>query len=360
MKILLVSNLFPSESVPNGGVFVDRRIEEMGRMGASVEPWALGNSVSERWRSVGRLSTAEIGWNRLHPSHFGIARFARRVLRQMDAAPDIVVGHGGFLPPAAALSIHLARELGIPVVNHFHGSDVNLVARRRPRQFRKIVNGAGANVFVSSALRDLADAIGGSRTESLVIPNGVDSRVFFPRNEEPSLDVLFVGNLLPVKGADRLPEVFGRLASARPSTTFTIIGDGPLRDAIRRDLDEADVQARFLGAVDHATVAAQMRSHRVLVLPSRSEGWPCTILEAQCSGMTVVGTDVGGVAEAIGSTALVVDPGEGVEGRLVDALFDALDAHSASSEIVERAQGYAWGSIVAQELAVYSKAIARA
>jgi glycosyltransferase involved in cell wall biosynthesis len=113
-----------------------------------------------------------------------------------------------------------------------------------------------------------------------------------------------VGRLDPQKGFDVLLEALVAL----PGVRLVLVGEG-------RSRSDLQARARVLGVAGRVTFAGwseDVRSHLagfdVVVLPSRSEGFPLTIVEAMLAGLPVVATRVGSVAEAVrdGETGLLV------------------------------------------------------
>ena len=91
------------------------------------------------------------------------------------------------------------------------------------------------------------------------------------------------------------------LRATVPELQLRIAGYGPDEALVRAYAAElgllADGTVTFLGKLDHAAVAAEMRQAAAFVLFSNFENLPCVLIEAQASGLPVVATRVGGVAE---------------------------------------------------------------
>lgn len=113
--------------------------------------------------------------------------------------------------------------------------------------------------------------------------------------------VLFVGNLVPVKGPDIALEAFAAAVSglvepdylpahALQAMHLIVIGDGPMRRLLLKRANELGIAERvsFLGARPHEEVALWMNVADCLLMTSRSEGCPNVVLEALASGLPVV------------------------------------------------------------------------
>lgn len=179
----------------------------------------------------------------------------------------------------------------------------------------------------------------GIRAAWQVIPNGVDVATWRPASSEErgaarrSLRLsaadevaVCVGRLSPVKGQARLLDAWAAVVARVPDACLLLAGDGPDRPAL-----EARKVPRvvFLGHVkDLATLYA---AADVVVIPSESEGMSITMLEAMACGRTVVSTDVGGAAAALGADAGAVVP---LHDR--SALADAVAARLGNRDLAER------------------------
>lgn len=118
-----------------------------------------------------------------------------------------------------------------------------------------------------------------------------------PLREEPvrRLDRwLYVGNLVERKGVHRLLAAFAQEVASgdRPQARLTLVGDGPQREALRRQAEEAGVADRvdFAGQVEPEQVARYFVDHDVLVHLSDYETFGLTVVEAAATGLPVVVT----------------------------------------------------------------------
>jgi glycosyltransferase involved in cell wall biosynthesis len=117
------------------------------------------------------------------------------------------------------------------------------------------------------------------------------------------LELLFVGNLSPIKGLDRLLESVSRLPPAmwRLTVAGSLTADSKhvqrIRDLISRWGLEA--QVRLLGAVDGGELRAGYTAAHVFVMPFAHEGFGIAALEAMAFGLPVIGSVDGGVGEFV-------------------------------------------------------------
>lgn len=381
MRVLLVTNLFPTRGAPDSCSFITERLRAHAALGNQVRAVAVSpdfdsttrafrgaDRIAQLWpahpnyiRSGGRIAFPEL----LSLHHRGISRrvasrIAQSVVAQVSGSFDIVHAHGMYAFAAGSVARELSHILEVPFVVSLHGSDVNYRLRRTTaRHFRSTLNLSNAVLPVSSALEEALVSKGINRSLCQVLPNGVNLDVFRPRSELGTTShrrrVAYVGRLEPVKGADRLPAVFRAVASTVRDVAFDIVGTGSLLGALKTSLAWSNVT--FHGSLPHDEVAKVMAVSDVLVLPSRNEGWPTVILEAYASGTPVVGTDVGGVREAIANPLFVVPDGADVEQRLADRVIAALHRPPRRSDLVGRAKQFSWARVAEMETDVYRRVL---
>ena len=86
---------------------------------------------------------------------------------------------------------------------------------------------------------------------------------------------LFVGNLNPVNGLQVLLKAFCRVVEQVPRARLVLVGDGPLRSALKRQVRECNLEEKvtFAGRRPHDEIPLWINSSDVVVLPSLSEGF---------------------------------------------------------------------------------------
>ena len=290
---------------------------------------------------------------------------------------DAVVAHS-FCGGLFALMAH--EKFGIPYYVTWHGSDVHTHPWRVPvilEDTRAVMESARCNFFVSKALMTASDKIT-LKASKEVLYNGVseDFVKFSPADRAAARErygltpedkvVAFVGNLHAVKNVLSLPAIFAEVAKRYDaSLKFWIVGDGKLRTQLESACSESlvrhceerspsrhceersDVAIRFFGNQPSPAMPDIMNCIDVLVLPSLNEGLPLVCAEALSCGASVVGSDVGGVAEVIGKDN-VVPHGDSFVPGMADKIVSFLGAKSPSQTLPSE---ISWSLTAAQELA---------
>jgi sugar transferase (PEP-CTERM/EpsH1 system associated) len=250
---------------------------------------------------------------------------------------------------AALEAVVPAWAAGVPVRIHGeHGwnrSDPD--GRRRRYQYVRALYRpfVGRYVALSRHLGDYLERQVGVRSLRISqIYNGVDTERFRPEQvREPIAGCPFgqpedflagwVGRMDPVKDLPNLLQGFARASrSSRSRLRLVLVGDGPMRPAVERLVEQLGLRDRVWLAGERADVAEVMRGLDCFVLPSLGEGISNTILEAMASRLAVIATRVGGNPELIepGMTGLLVPPADS------DALADALVRYSTDRAMARR------------------------
>jgi glycosyltransferase involved in cell wall biosynthesis len=121
------------------------------------------------------------------------------------------------------------------------------------------------------------------RKSASLVPNGVDiSLIDSVAPAEFSVDVLFVGRLIPEKNVDLLIKAMPR------SQTLYIVGDGPEKAKLVQLAQELSTNVRFGSGLPYEDLIGVMKAANSLVLPSNREGFGIVALEALACGTPVI------------------------------------------------------------------------
>jgi len=249
------------------------------------------------------------------------ASFARSTFQFQEAVtdfqPDIIHVHyplSQCFPVVGASVLPHKWKLVVTI----HNSDIRVAPFEdpglkiwQPRLFRR----ADALTAVSQALLDeTAELYGDSVRNANVVHNGVGQE-WFELSLQPDINadyVLFVGRLHQVKGVDLLLNAWRAVTPRFPGTQLWIAGDGPERQNLESLASDQGISERvcFLGSKTLKELPILYRNARVVVLPSRREGLPISLLEAGACGAICIGTRTPGIPEIIdeGVTGYLIEP----------------------------------------------------
>lgn len=166
---------------------------------------------------------------------------------------------------------------------------------------------------------------------SVLVPNCYDETVFAPAAEPAAKDLIFVGRLVSDKGADLALEALARLHRDGQHRQLTIVGDGPEKEALTSRAAALGLgnHVIFRGPLRGEALAGELRNHRIQLVPSRwREPFGIVALEGAACGCHVIGSDQGGLPEAIGPCGDCFPNGDS------DALADKIAAVPPSPRTV--------------------------
>ena len=279
----------------------------------------------------------------------GVERYAREILRRLPGGPRVLQPVGSPAGRARGLRGHLWEQLVLPRLagDELIWSPANtgpLLASRQvvtlhdasavehPEWYRPafaawyrfllplLARRALKVLTVSQASRGrLVQVFHLDPSKVVVIPPGVDTVQFRPRSARvaaalrgryhlPEFYVLFVGTHSPRKNLPLLFQAWKAVAEKYPQTGLVVAGAGTGQYASGGNGARAAAGVHFLGYVPDAHLAALYSAAQALVMPSLDEGFGLPALEAMACGVPVIAAERGGLPEATGESALLIDP----------------------------------------------------
>ncbi len=368
LKVATFTTVFPNFSEPSLGTFVRTRIHHVAVL-ADVEvispiAWMTYSGFPRRMPKL-RTRAEEAAGNKVpvvHPRWFypPAGGALNALLLFLQALPGVLrlrrvfpfqVIDAHFAHPDGTAAALLALCLKLPFTVTLRGVEVE---HARPALRRAIMRWslrrAGRVICVSENLRGLAISLGVAPERAVVIPNGVNTDVFFPRDRQhcrskhslPSEArlVLSAGHLIELKGHHRIVRAVKSMIDSGMPVKLVIAGGAGRRGAYREELhrlvDELHVReaVTFAGEVTPDALAELMCAADVFCLASSREGWPNVVHEALSCGTPVVATKVGAVPELLTSDryGIIVRPNDAVdlEAGLKTALSHSWDRNAIS------------------------------
>lgn len=376
MRLLTYTNLYPSETLPRHGIFVEERLRHLvasGRVEAQVcalrprKAFSADISPVQETRhgvpvNYVTVPTLPLITNWIDPILW--ARSSQSLVAKLvgDANDDIILD-AHFLYPDAVAAVILGRRLGIPVVMSARGSDVNVKCENvvMRRWVCWAAKRCASVITVSRALAEKLASFGIAPERLHALPNGVDLEKFQPhadRSRRPSgadTVLLSAGHLLEAKGHHIVIEALAEL----PDASLLIVGAGAGERSLRDLAEKLGVSSRvqFLGHVAHEQMSEVYSAADFTVLASANEGMPNVMLESLACGTRVIATDVGGVAEVMTAPEAGVIMRSRCSKAVIEAVRTLQNVKHARRQTRKFAERFGWDDTVQRQLALYEQVI---
>ena len=274
--------------------------------------------------------------------------------------------HYHFLWSAGEL-VYLRKKLKLPAILSIRGSDMHEQAVNNPGLcsiYKSAIASADRIIYVSEALRNCAKSIGLDTDKDIVINNGYDPESFSLTYKNKDIPVFgFVGHLYHVKGVDKLPFIFKYIREQLPAAELLMVGGDSgkkklsLKKVVIETFEELGLKKyiKFAGEVLPYNMIEYYSKMDILFLPSRNEGFPNVVLEARACGVPVVGSNNGGIPEAIGSGGVIVPDGDDFERRFAAAAVKLYNNLPSRHVIHNEVAPLTWDNVILREISVYNK-----
>lgn len=281
MKVLVVSNMYPTKEKPYFGTFVKACVEGYSTQNVCVETSVIHGS--------GLLPYLK----------FYLVTFLKCVLNRYDFVHVHYVTHS--VPPVYFANIFRKQK----ILLNFHGSDAfpesyESPLRRRikswicDRALRKAVATIVPSLYFKNKM-ELAYSV----SKVIISPSGgVDKKMFKPAKKSGAT-VLFAGRMIQEKGPLIAAEAVKSSSSKIARAIF--IGDGPLLSEVKLILGSEGVSTEYYGMLPHDKLAALMGESDIFLFPSTREGESLglVLVESIFCGCIPLAIDNGAVSEII-------------------------------------------------------------
>jgi glycosyltransferase involved in cell wall biosynthesis len=286
--------------------------------------------------------------------------------------PDLV--HIATEGPLGWSALRTARELELAVTSDFRTNFQAYGAHYRLgwlhgailAYLRRFHNATGCTMVPTEALRAELQERGFERL--LVVARGVDTGLFDPARRSTRLRqqwgvaadervLLYVGRLAAEKNLELLLRAFDAMRAVAPRLRLVLVGDGPLRDALRQRCP----WAVFAGQRSGTDLAAHYASADLFLFPSLTETFGNVTPEAMASGLGVLAFDHAAAGQLIehGRSGWLAPYGDSAAFvRLAQALArDPQAARRAGQAARDRAMDLDWDGVVRQVETVFVTAL---
>ena len=323
-----------------------------------------------RSKSKGPKSQAGYGDNLIKAVDEYAVRCAEAVCRENASRNyELVHAHDWLTSRAGA---EAKKTLRLPLVQTFHSTEFDRTSW--PWEYilgieRSAAGNADILIVVSNLMKAQVMRLGADGRKIRVIYNGVDSAKFasagidaamLGRIKKKQRIVLFLGRLTEQKGPVQFLHAAKKVLSLEPDTLFLIAGKGemlPLLINMTLEMGISD-KVRFLGYVPDEDQKKIYKVADVYVMPSTSEPFGITALEAMSSGVPVIISKTSGVAE-IAKSAIRVDFWDinAMAHRIIAVLRYRPLARTMAGLSRKEAGAYPWEKTADETLKVYREAL---
>lgn len=356
---------------PRGGVVHALKLaERLHRMGADVTLYSLARADDPKG-SQGYFREVSAPY-RVFSYHWDadlIVRLERMIDAYSEGLPaDADIYHAQDCVGGTALARMKSKGLiRAPIFRTIH--HVDDFAEPRLFEFEKqAVAHADHRFVVSKFWQDVLKADYGY--DSVVSYNGLDKDDFskLPKRRGTAPTVLFVGGLEPRKGLEYLIHAMEYVVDDIPSARLIAVGKTGFRGTdewewFSRLADRLGIKEHmeFRESVDQTTLLGYYSECDLLVLPSKSEGWGLSLMEAMACGKPVIASKVGGIPELVrdGKDGILVRPGDirSLADAIISLLKDPKRRERMGASGRERVSGFSWDETAKVVLREYEKAL---
>lgn len=354
MKILVISNNYPSVTAPTYGVFVYNLVQQFAKLGHEVVvianrgrlglPWAKKQKVSYGEelatvyypKSISASNKQIFNFNTHHIGERNAVRAIKKVVQKNDIQFDVVYAHflvNGFM------AVKALSDYGKPIFVA-EGELKNINLRRTyydPVVYSSLISKINGFISVSPQIEDNLVEVGVSPDKIIIKPNAVDLTHFYKRSKIKMrkkhglpLDkklVIFVGRFVKDKGPIRVLNAIEKIENV--NAIFVGGGSQKLESdkIVFKNKVTIDLVPELLCAAD------------LFVLPTLHEGSCNAIVEAMACGLPIVSSDIPEIRfQCDPSCSILVDPMN--VGAIEKAITEIISDENKQEEMSKAALGY--------------------
>ena len=319
-------------------------------------------------------------WSGAFPEPLTFSVRARRVLAARAADFDVVHDNQGL-----GYGMLGVRRLGLPLVTSIHHpisvdkridlASVGWLAalnkrrwygfiRMQARVARRVARPGRLITVSESSRRDICRDFRVRPEHVHIIPLGVDTRVFRPREAArvPGRIIAVASADSPIKGIATLLRAVGKLVTDTDAHLIIVGKPAPATERLAAQLSLAD-RVTFTHGLGDEAFSALLASAETAVVPSLYEGFSLPAVEHMASGTPLVASRTGALPEVTGDAAVLVTPGEDEE--LAAVLRRLHNSPAERASLADRglrrvSERFAWPAVAQATVEQYQEALSHA
>ena len=390
VKVLVYTSLFPNQIKTDLGVFIKKRMAAYAKRNncelrvIAPVPYFPKTSLFKTYSYFSHIPQREIIDDILvyHPRYplipkismpfhgqlmyHGTKNLVRHLYKTFRF--DIIDAH--FIFPDCQAAVAFGNMLHVPVVSSARGSDINefLYYPLIKPQIIKTLQKTTQIISVCQALKNMMIALGIEDEKISVIPNGVDTTLFYLTDRQKALEksgidankknILSVGSLIPRKSHDLTIKAVSRLINKGYKINLYILGTGPEKKNLEKLIDKLNLRKYvFLkGHIPNETLNLWYNAADFFCLSSAREGWANVLTESLACGTPVVATNVFGASEIVKNDSLGILINRTYD-DIAQGLEDALNKSWNRKKISETISTRTWDVVAEEVSGVFDQAL---
>ncbi|MBI2028291.1 MAG: glycosyltransferase [Candidatus Levybacteria bacterium] len=188
-----------------------------------------------------------------------------------------------------------------------------------------------------------------TKSEPIIIYNGVDFTKFKPGERSKKPVILYLGRLQYYKSLNIFIRAAKSVIDKIPDVEFVIAGEGEEKQNLQKLAEELGLQKyiKFLGKVSESQKIALFQSAWLFVNPSFMEGWGITTIEANACGTPAIASNVPGLRDSVNNphTGILVPYGnvEGFADAIKSLIKDENLRKEMSKDAIKWSSQFEWG-----------------
>lgn len=384
IRVLMLNYEFPplGGGAANATYYILKRMQGREDLEVDLVTSSPGATTFERWEPNITLHKIDVKKKAIHYwTQLEVLRwswYARRQIKALMAEKDYDVCHAFFGIPCGFVASLFRKDL--PYIVSLRGSDVPGFNDRFAFQYillkpliRRVWRQANIVVALSEEGREDAWRTDSGRHIE-IIPNGINTDEFCPRPDvrmarrttDSRVWIICTSRLVARKGVDYLIKALPALKRYYGNFVVQIIGDGNIKEKLiklTKDLDVEDM-VQFRGYLKHDKLPGEYQASDIFVLPSLTEAFCNSRIEAMACGLPIVTTNTGGVRAVMGERrGIIADNGFVVSPRAPEALCSTLEALIKDEDLreemgqksLEHIAKFTWESVTDSYVRLYEK-----
>lgn len=188
-----------------------------------------------------------------------------------------------------------------------------------------------------------------------IVPCPINNDIFYPsKSKGAKITILFMGTLVPWKGADVAFNICKELEKEYSNLRFVFIGVGQLEAQLKK---RAGKNFTFLKNLPQNVLGKYVRSADIFLYPTRYESFGRVIAEAAMAGLPIVSTKVGAVPETAGDGSFTVEYGDwiGLKEKVALLIEDATLRQKLSIKAIKHSRQFAYEAVATKIYNIYKE-----